>query len=413
MTLRDADRSSLTQNGRVAPTPGSAEARADRLASREGGLWRLALLVLMILALGLAAISWNQIRDRAPEWAVLPIGLVVLVALFGFYVFNKVNEISELRGLVRGLEQRVAAPPDMGQLEKLFGMVERSQQGYRDLIDTFEDLLFSVSTEGTILAANRSFADLIGRSFGELMGRPLDEFIDIADGTGREVLNKVLPHLLERRHWFGVLHIRLKRDSSARFFQCTVHALVRVGQDRGICVLARDITRERENEARFTELFETLQEGVYLAGADGRFEDVNPALARMLGYENREDLLNHPLSEFVLFPEQWEAEERQLANTGAINGYEVTLRRRDGSASLACTRPRSSATPRGRSAAIRERSSTSPSAAKWNCACIASRSSPAAWSRASQTWSSPPTARDATPLSVRGLPNCSATLPRR
>ena len=52
----------------------------------------------------------------------------------------------------------------------------------------------------------------------------------------------------------------------------------------GICVLARDITGERESEARFTELFETLQEGVYLATADGKFEDINPALARMLGY---------------------------------------------------------------------------------------------------------------------------------
>ena len=69
-----------------------------------------------------------------------------------------------------------------------------------------------------------------------------------------------------------MLRVHLKRDASTRFLQCTLHALVRDGQDQGICVLAHDITQERENEARFTELFETLQEGVYLATADGNLK---------------------------------------------------------------------------------------------------------------------------------------------
>ena len=56
-------------------------------------------------------------------------------------------------------------------------MVQRSQQGYRDLIDTFEDLLFSISLKGEILAVNRSVADLLGHSFSALVGRRLDEFI--------------------------------------------------------------------------------------------------------------------------------------------------------------------------------------------------------------------------------------------
>jgi len=32
----------------------------------------------------------------------------------------------------------------------------------------------------------------------------------------------------------------------------------------GITVIARDVTALRRNEARFTELFETLQEGIYI-----------------------------------------------------------------------------------------------------------------------------------------------------
>src|SRR6202040_1695894 len=117
---------------------------------------------------------------------------------------------------------------------------------------------------------------------------------------------------LENRHWAGVVRVRLKPGTSMRYFQCTLHALLRDGREVGICVLARDITRQRENEARFTELFETLQEGVYLATPDGKFEDVNPSLARMLGFDKREELLDHPLSEFLIEPEAWEVEEREL-----------------------------------------------------------------------------------------------------
>jgi PAS domain S-box-containing protein len=310
----------------------SVAPRIDLLATRETALWRLALVILVVLAVGFAVISWGQVRTFADGRRALPIGLVVLVVLFVAYALAKTREMSELRGLVRGLETRATAPPDVGQLEKLFDMVQRSQQGYRDLIDTFEDLLFSISLSGDILAANRSVAELLGHPFATLVGKPLDEFVEMGEGAGRAAALRALPRFLENRHWTGVVRARIKPDTSTRYFQCTLHALLRDGREVGICVLARDITRLRENEARFTELFETLQEGVYLATADGKFEDINPALARMLGYEKREELLDRPLSEFLLLPEEWEAEQRELAFSDAINGHEVTLRRRDGSA---------------------------------------------------------------------------------
>ena len=185
MTIGLTDRSSPDEAKCVGSSGGVPVTPSDHLASHERKLWRLTLVVLMTLALGLAAISWNEVRASTLLWPVLPIGLVVLVALFGYYIFSKSREVAALRGLVRGLEQRAAGPPDIVQLERLFGLVQRSQQGYRDLIDTFEDLLFSLSPDGEILAANRSFADLLGHPFAELMGRPLDEFVEIAAGAGR------------------------------------------------------------------------------------------------------------------------------------------------------------------------------------------------------------------------------------
>jgi PAS domain S-box-containing protein len=331
MSTTTRDRSAHNAEG-SAPSPAAPAApRLDSLATHEKRLWWAALLLLTALALGFAFLSWPQVSTWPRGLEALPIGLVLLVLLFGVYTWSKTREIAELRGLVRGFEQRSAAPPDFDQLEKLFALVQRSQQGYRDLIDNFEDLLFSISVDGKLLAANRSFADLLRHPFAELVGRPLDEFVDMADGNGRSAAEKALPHLLDRRHWTGVLPMRLVHETSPRLFQCTVHVLVRDGQEHGLCVLGRDITHERENEKRFTELFETLQEGVYLASADGKFESVNPEFARILGYEDRDALLNRSLSDLVCGPEDAESERRELAQTGSIQNHEICLRRRDDS----------------------------------------------------------------------------------
>jgi PAS domain S-box-containing protein len=128
------------------------------------------------------------------------------------------------------------------------------------------------------------------------------------------------------------VRLRLRKEARPRYFQCTVHALLREGAHQGICVLARDVSSERESEARFTELFETLQEGVYLANREGKFEDVNPSLVRMLGYTSRAELLGRPLSDVFLAQCESEAAGREAVRSDIVHRHETMLRRRDGSA---------------------------------------------------------------------------------
>src|ERR1035437_3821209 len=130
----------------------------DRLTRRERGVWRAALVLLAVLAVALAITSWDAIRAMRHHLEALPIGLIALVTLFVTYAWTKTTEIAELRGLVRGIEQRSHAEQDAAQLDQVFSMISKSQQGYRDLIDTFEDLLFSLSASGNVLTVNRSFA---------------------------------------------------------------------------------------------------------------------------------------------------------------------------------------------------------------------------------------------------------------
>ncbi len=74
--------------------------------------------------------------------------------------------------------------------------------------------------------------------------------------------------------------------------------MLRDDKVHGLTVLARDVTSARRNEARFTELFETLQEGIYIATPDDKVLEVNPALVRMLGYDSKEELLAMRVADF-------------------------------------------------------------------------------------------------------------------
>src|SRR6185369_8014536 len=308
---------------------------SERLAQfekRQGELWRLTFFLLFVLSVVFAVTSWSTIRSFTERFEALPFGLVVLVALFGIYAWKRTHDISELRGLVRGIETRDSVPVSGKQMNQLFAVIERSQQGYRDLIDSFDDVLLSTTLDGELRAVNRRFADLLGLSFQQIIGRPITDFVEEASGAGKELIESFLPRFLERRHWAGVVQIRLKNQNSVCYFDCVAHAMLRDDQVHGVTILARDITASRRNEARFTELFETLQEGIYIVTPNDRILDANPALVRMLGYGSKEDLLAHSVADILPDIEQRRLLRQEVDSQPMLQGREITLVRKDGSA---------------------------------------------------------------------------------
>ena len=316
-----------------APAPdsnSSVTARLNTYEQRQKELWRLTFFVLFIISSAFAWFSWDTVRSSKFRLEALPFGLVALVILLGVYVWKKSQEIAELKGLVRGLDQKDSAPPSDRQLEHLFHMISKSQQGFRDLIDSFDDILLALSLDGEIRAANRSFADFVGLSFQEIIGLPIGHFLTDESATSDEELKTVMDRFLERRIWSGVIQVRLKKTGAVFFFDCVAHAMIRDDKVHGLTILGRDITSQRRSEARFTELFETLQEGIYIVTPDDKILEVNPALVHMLGYESKEELLGRKVSEVFVDPEQRAILAREVNRQPTPQGREITLRRKDG-----------------------------------------------------------------------------------
>ncbi len=308
----------------------TAEARLVSFDKRQAELWRLTFFLLFILTAVFAWLSWDWLRQDKPHLLALPIGLVALVVLFGAYSWKKTAELSELKGLLRGLDQRDSALPSDRQLDQLFDMISKSQQGFRDLIDSFDDHLLALSLAGDIRAANRSFADLLGIPFQKIIGRPLSEFVEDVSGAPPDEFSRGMARFLERRQWTGVVEVRLKARHTTHYFECVAHAMLRDEKVHGLTVLARDVTSARRNEARFTELFETLQEGIYIATAEDRVLEVNPALVRMLGYDSKEELLAKRVSDIFVDEQQRTSVIREVKRQPSPESREITLRRKDG-----------------------------------------------------------------------------------
>ncbi len=305
--------------------------RLDQFEKRQRDLWRVTFFLLLLISIGFAVVSWGTIRTLSQRLEPLLPGLVIIVVLFIAYAWKRTQEISELRGLVRGLEHQDAALPSDRQLDQLFSVVERSQQGYRDLIDSFDDILVALSLEGEVRAVNRSFANLVGFNYQQIIGRQITDFLEEGSGEGAELVRRAMPRFLERRHWSGIIQVRVKKQNSICYYDCAAHAMTRDDKVHGLTILGRDITALRKNEARFTELFETLQEGIYITTPGGDILDANPALVRMLGYDSKEELLSHHVPEMFTDRAERKSLVEEIERQPSPQGREINLLRKDGS----------------------------------------------------------------------------------
>ncbi len=206
----------------------------------------------------------------------------------------------------------------------------RSQRNFKELIDSFDDPACAISLDGTLRTVNKRIAELTGLSYSELVGRKV---YDLIDEPTQEDVERGLGRFLEKKRWAGTVRIRLKNSSRPFYFECVLNAIVKGDEVMGASMLGRDVTEQREKEMRFTELFETLQEGVYFSTPEGHLLDANPALVSLLGYEEKGDLLavepaalNFDAGKPVL--------GRAVDDRGGLRTREIKLRRKDGTAAV-------------------------------------------------------------------------------
>ena len=206
----------------------------------------------------------------------------------------------------------------------LFTRMQQANRHWLEVFDAISDFIVVHDEQHNILRVNRSLADFVGIAPDQLIGinmRALDALSAAASPhscpfcrTG-EGLDEYVHPVLERTYLISTS--RIHAASSAQLQ--TVHVL-------------KDITDRREAERRYRELFDNIQEGIYVSTPQGRFVEVNDAMVRILGYSTRDEVLQLDIPTQVYFsPQQRQELAEHLKRGGEMRNHEEVLRRKDGS----------------------------------------------------------------------------------
>jgi PAS domain S-box-containing protein len=131
-------------------------------------------------------------------------------------------------------------------------------------------------------------------------------------------------------------------EEVARFAAAVNEAYVQADNDREMIERSMELSsrelldRNRElvqTEAKYRAIFENVTEGIFQTTPQGRFISVNPAMAKIFGYESAEQLMEGVTdigTQIYALPQRRKQIEAEIGRHGSITNWESKVRRRDG-----------------------------------------------------------------------------------
>src|ERR1017187_8650690 len=173
-----------------------------------------------------------------------------------------------------------------------------SEQHYRRLVEILPDAVGMIDLQGRLTTANRQAVGMLGYAGpGELLGKSA---FDLTPPAEHERMKADLTVTLETGVMRNAEYTMLRKNGSR--FPVELSAAVSTDADgqRGIVIVARDLTEQKRTEEALKEHEELSQkiigaamEGFWMLDLEGNLVDVNEAYCRMSGYSRQELLSLH------------------------------------------------------------------------------------------------------------------------
>ena len=285
---------------------------------REWWLWSTAVVITLLLTTGILSFLplFLQSSDHSEYMFMLRRamwGLLGIVLLFDLYTIYQQLQLHRMR---RRLFER----------EELFRLIS----------DNAADMIAVVDMDGKRIYNSQSYSRVLGYGEAELRSSSSFEQIHVDD---RERVRAAAEEA--RRTGVGkVLEYRIRhKDGTWRVLESTASVIRSpAGEPQKLVIVNRDITERkkaaeslRQSESGFRSVVEDAPYGIFRCRSDGKIVSANPALQRMLGYENREELLQKGFAEDVFSSASEFQKLKGLLDDGKeFKDVAVEMKRRDG-----------------------------------------------------------------------------------
>ncbi|MGE5205069.1 MAG: GAF domain-containing protein [Chlamydiota bacterium] len=211
---------------------------------------------------------------------------------------------------------------------RLFGQIRRSQREWISTFDSMEDLILVHDSQHRIMKVNRALLRRLGRTPAEVISRTCQEALPRGQTGWQECpyCGRGASDLIEEPDpCFGGFSL-----VSTSSYVWTSSYREEGQRQLGTVHIIRDTTDRRTAEEKYRQLFEQVQEGVFVADAQGKLLDCNNALVGMLGYGSRQELLALSADALYASPEQRSELLQTLQAHSYVRSFEVQLRKQDG-----------------------------------------------------------------------------------
>ena len=249
-----------------------------------------------------------------------------------------IEETSALKQRIKELEQ---SESDLKHAEE---RLRESQVKFREeqrfnqlLLDTSPALIVAIGFDGKTLMMNQALLDVLEYTKQEIWGADyLNTFVPEED---RGTLAVVFQEIIKKGK--ATINENRIRSKSGRAYLVEWHGqTVNTKGDSNFFVgVGIDVTRRRqaeaalkESEEKYRSIFENAVEGIFRVTPDGYFVSVNPAMARIHGYESPVEMMAMVTNIGQLYVDHQERRRfKDLFNRyGMVNNFESQFYRKDG-----------------------------------------------------------------------------------
>jgi PAS domain S-box-containing protein len=272
--------------------------------------------------------------------------LPFIIMMFGFamtiigtlFVRNNQKQSHQI-GLMNDIleEKNISLESKIEEAEEIYRTLRESEEEYKAVINSVQDILFELDIMGNIVFLNQSWKTRTGIEIGDVYGDDIFKFLHPEDENKTrsiffDFIRTQEPIIIAARLQVGTGSYRsvniafsvIRNDSSD--IPHVIGTITDI-EDKRRAEQALD-----EVEKRYRKIVENAAGGIYQTAPDGSLMSANPSYAHILGYESVEKMHDDKFNVLSIYmsPDDRRSYEIELNNSDSIRNYEVQVRHKNG-----------------------------------------------------------------------------------